>query len=48
MIEHIWRNRQTNKAFNALYDWNGYYDLDLVDQEIINQALDILRKAQEK
>ena len=48
MIKDILKDRQTKKAFNALYDWNGYYELDLVDQEIINQALDILRKAQEK
>ena len=48
MIKRLWNRWQTNKAFNALYNWNGYYDLDPVDQEIINEALDILRKAQEK
>lgn len=48
MIRRIWNRWQTNRAFNALNQWDGYYKLPIEGKMVINRALDILRKAQEK
>lgn len=48
MIKRLWNNWQTKRVYNILYCWNGYDKLPFEGQMVINRALDILRKAQEK